>query len=111
YPLAGRRPAEQRERTHERLWRVAAAAELSDRGRPVTLREGRTIPSEHERKMREERRGEPEVLVEPELQRRVRQVVLAPQDVRDLHCGIIDHHGEVVGRTSIPAPDHGVGGG
>jgi hypothetical protein len=46
-----------------------------------------------------------ERLVEQDLLRRVRDVVVAADDVRDAHGDIVAHHGEVVDRRAVGAQD------
>ena len=55
--------------------------------------------------MRERRRGEPERLVQQNLPRRVRDVVLASDDMRHFHQGIVDDDREVVRGMSVSAHD------
>ena len=56
--------------------------------------------------MREARRREPERAVEQHLPRRVRDVILAADHVRDLHQRIVHDHGEVVGGAAVGADQH-----
>ena len=47
--------------------------------------------------------GAPERLVDDDLLGRVADVVVAADDVRDLHGDVVDHHGEVVGDGAVAA--------
>jgi hypothetical protein len=58
--------------------------------------------------MGELRRGEAERLIEQQLPRRVRDVILAADHMRDLHQRIVDDHGEVVLRAAVGADDDGI---
>ena len=58
--------------------------------------------------MREGRRREPERLVQQNLPRRVRDVILAADHVRHLHQRIVDDDGEVVGGRAVGADDDGI---
>ena len=58
-----------------------------------------------ERHVREAGRREPERLVQEQLPRRVRDVILASDHIRHLHQRIVDHDGEVVGGVAIGADD------
>src|SRR3954463_9540271 len=55
--------------------------------------------------MREPGRREAERLVEQNLTRRIRQMILAPDHLRHLHQGIVDHHREVVRGCAVAAKD------
>ena len=103
---AARRPADQREVVHQRLRQVAARAELGDRRRAVALRQRRVIRPHHQRQVRELRRRESERLIEQHLPRRIRDVILAANHMRDLHQRIVDHDGEVVGRPAVRSDQH-----
>ena len=56
--------------------------------------------------MRELRRREAERLIQQDLPRRIRDVILAADHVRDLHQRIVDDDGEVVGGAAVGADDH-----
>src|SRR3954466_6403362 len=56
--------------------------------------------------MRELRRREAERAVQQHLPRRVRDVILTADHMRNLHQRIVDHHREVVGGVPIGADDH-----
>ena len=66
------------------------------------------VGSEHEREMREDRRREPERLVEQNLPGRIRNVILSPNHVRHFHQRIVDDDGEVVRGMAIGADDDGI---
>ena len=55
--------------------------------------------------MRVERQGCTERLQHVHLPRRVVQVIIAANDVRDAHVHVVDDHAEVVGRRAIRARD------
>ena len=100
---AAGRPPDEREVVDERLRQVAARAEFGDGRRAVTLRERRVIGAKHERQMREARRRPAECLVQQHLARRVRDVILAADHVRDSHQRVVDDDREVVrGRAVRP---------
>ncbi len=103
--VGARRPADERQVVHQRLGQVAARAKLGDRCRAVPLRQRRVVGPEHERQVRELRRREPERLIEQDLPRRIRDVILAADHVRHLHQRIVDHDGEVVLRPAVGAHD------
>jgi hypothetical protein len=58
--------------------------------------------------MRELRRLEPQRLVEKQLPRRVRNVILAPDHMRNLHQRIVDNDGKVIRRVPVGAYKHGI---
>ena len=100
-----RRPADERQIIDQRLGQVSPLAELPHRGRPVTFGERAVIGPEHQGQVGEARHRPPERLVEQDLPRRVRQMVLAPHHVADLHQRIVDDDGEVVGGEAVGAED------
>ncbi len=104
--VAARRPADQRKVVHQRLGQISLRAELADRRRAVPLRQRRVIGPHHHRQMRKGGRRKPERLVQQNLPRRVRDVILSSNHVRHLHQRIVDDHGEVVRRTAVGAHDH-----
>ena len=106
--IAARRPAQKREVIRQRFGQEAPRPELGHRGRAMTLRERRVIRPHHHGEMGERRRREPERLIEKHLTWRVRDVILTPNHVRDLHHRIVHHDGEVVGGTAVGAHQHGV---
>ena len=108
HPIPGRRPAEKGEAVHDGRGRIAARPQLSDRGRSVPLRQGSAVGAQDEGQVREPRRGQAHLFVEPELQGRVGQVILTSHDVRDLHGGVVHDSREVVGRPAVLAADHGI---
>ena len=77
-----RRPPEQRQIVHQRLRQIPALAELGHARRAVPLRQRRVVGTEDERQVRECRRHQPKRLVNQQLPRRVRDVILATHDMR-----------------------------
>ena len=73
--------------------------------RAVALRELLAVGAEDHRQVRERGHGQPQRLVDEDLARGVRQVVVAADDVRDAHVRVVAHHGEVVGGASVGAHD------
>ena len=80
------RPPEQREEVHHRLGKVAEAVILHDRRRAMALAQPLLVRTEDQRHMREARRRPSERFVEQDLLRRVRDVIVAANDVRDPPC-------------------------
>ena len=98
-----RRPADEREVVGERLGQVAALAELATDVAPWRFDSGVwSGPSTSERCAK---RGgaKPERAIEQHLPRRVRDVVLAADHMRDLHQRVVHDHREVVGGTAVGA--------
>ena len=58
--------------------------------------------------MGEDRHRMAQRLVDEDLERRVGEVIVAPDDVGYPHLGVIDHGGEVVGGSAIAAREHEV---
>ena len=74
----------------------------------MPLRQRRVIGPQHERQVGEARRRPPERLVNQHLPRRVRDVVLTADHLRDPHQRIVDDDGKVVGGRAIRAHEHRV---
>ncbi len=105
------RPAQQREVVHERLRQVAELAEVAHRRGAVPLAELAALGAEHHGVVGEggDRRAEgPE---QQQLARRVGEVVVAADDVRDAHVAVVDHRGEVVAGGAVGAHDDEVADG
>ena len=96
-------PAEQGEVVDERLGEVALVAELLDPDGAVTLGELLPVGSEDARDVAVARHVRAEHLEDADLLRRVGDVVVAPDDVRDAVQPVLDGRGEVVGRPTIRA--------
>src|SRR3954451_9708352 len=106
--VVGVAPAEQRQGGAHRLGEVAGLAQVLHRRRTVTLRELLPVGPVEQGQMGEEGRLGAERLVDEELLGRVREVVLAADDVRDLGVGVVDGDREVVENRPVRAGDHGV---
>ena len=103
--LAVGRPAEQREEVDERLGEVAGLAELVDAGRAVPLRELLPVLPEDVRHVRVDGQLGPDRADDVDLLRRVRDVVLAADHVRDPVPDVLHRRSEVVGRPAVGADD------
>ena len=71
----------------------------------MALGELLAVRAEDHRDVREDRHGHVERLVDHDLARGVGQVVVAADDVRDAHEGVVDDRREVVGGGSVGAED------
>ena len=100
-----RRPADQRQVVDERLGEISLGAKFRDRGRAVAFRQRTVIGPQHQGQVGKDRRGESQRLVQQDLARRVRNVVLPPHHMRHVHQRIVDHDGEIVGGRSVRADD------
>ncbi len=100
-----RRPADEREVVHQRLRQVPLRAELRDRRRAVALRQRAVVRAHHKREVREGRRRKPQRLVYENLPRRVGNVILAANHMRDLHQRVVDDDGKVVRGRAVGADD------
>ena len=76
----------------------------------MSFRKGRPVRAEHPRKVGKERRGRPESLIDPHLDGGVRQVIVPPQHVGDLHGEVVQDDGKVVGGPLVAPHEHRVGG-
>src|SRR5262249_28587267 len=92
----------------ERLGDVALLAELLDRGRAVPLRELLSVRAEDVREVPVLRERGAERLEDLDLLRRVRDVVLASEDVRDPVEPVLDRRCEVVRRPAVRADENEV---
>ena len=100
-----RRPAEQREEVDHPLGDVALPLVFHHRGRAVPLAQALLVGAHDERHVRELRRRRAERLVEQHLLRRVRDVIVAADDVRDRHVDVVDDDRQVIGRMAVGAED------
>ena len=94
--LAVERPAEQRQIVDEGIGQVAGVAVLLHRGGAVALGEFLAVGAQDHGDVRERRHGRAEGLVDHDLARGVGQMVVAADDVGDLHHGVVDDGREVV---------------
>ena len=103
--IGARRPAEQREEVDHRFGQIALPRVLDHRGRAMTLAQPLLVGSEDQRHVREPRHRRAERLVQQDLLRRVRDVIVAPHHMRDLHLHIVGHDGELIGRMAVGAQE------
>ena len=103
--LVAMRPAEAHEVVEQRLGQVALVAVLQHAHRAVALGELRAVGAEDHRHVRVERRLDAERAQHVDLPRRVVEVVVAADHVRDPHVLVVDHHAEVVGGLAVRARD------
>src|SRR5205814_10262335 len=87
-------PAEEREEVEERLRDVAVGAELLDRHVAMALRQLSAVVAEDVRQMAVLGERRAERLEDPDLLRRVRDVVLSAEDVRDAVQPVLDRRSE-----------------
>jgi hypothetical protein len=104
-------PAEQCEIVHQRLGQEMPLLVFLDQSALVALRH-LALPHlgrlQDERDVREDRRRDAETLVKPHVLARVGQVVLAADDVRDLHLDVVHDVHEMEHRVAVGAEDHEV---
>ena len=106
--LGAGRPAEQREVVDERLGDEPLVDVGVDRGLALALAHLRAVRVEDERQVREARHVVAERSEQQDVLGRVREVVLAADDVGDLHRRVVDDDREVVQRRAVGADDHEV---
>ena len=99
------RPAEQGEVVDERLADEPLGDVVADRGLALALAHLGPVRVEDERQVGEPRRLVAERPEQQDVLGRVRQVVLAADDVGDLHRGVVDDDREVVQRRPVGADD------
>ncbi len=99
------RPAEAREIVDHRLGQKAVVRVLHDADRAVALGELGAVGAEHRRQVRVDGRLGAERADDVDLPRRVVDVVVAADHVRDAHVDVVDDDAEVVGRRAVAARD------
>ncbi len=97
------RPAETREVVDETGRQEAEVAIRGDGHRPVALAEPRLVGAENQRHVAERGQVVAERLIEQDLARGVREMIVAADDVRDAHLRVVDDDTEVVGRGAVGA--------
>ena len=100
------RPAQAREKVDHGVRKVAVLGVLHQRRGAVAFGELLAILTQHGGRMREHRQRRTESMEHVDLARRVVDVIVAANDMRDLHIDIVDHHAEVVGRRAIGTRKH-----
>ena len=101
------RPAEPRQIIPHRRGQIPHRAISLDPKRTVALGELRAVRPVDQRNMREGRRVPAHGIVDLRLPGRVREVVVAANDMRDAHVVIVDHNGEHIGRRAVgPQENH-----
>ncbi len=101
-------PPEQSEVVADSGRQVAVLTQLLHRGGAVSLRQLAPVRPVQERQVRVARRSGVERAQDQQLLRRVREVVVAANDVGDLHLGVVDGNREVVQRGAVAPCDHEV---
>ena len=99
------RPAEAREEVDDRLGQVAQLLVLHHAHRAVPLGELLPVLAQHRGHVRVHRRLGAERADDVDLPRRVVDVIVAADHVRDPHVEVVDDDAEVVGRRAVGARD------
>ena len=105
---AARRPAQQDQVIGERFRQHAHLAKVGNRRRPVALGQPLAVAAENGGKVRELRHGPVESLIQRHLFRRIGEMVVAADDVGNLHQRIVDDDYVVVNRNPGRAQDDGI---
>ena len=87
--VAAGRPSQERQEVDHRLRQVAEAGVLHHRGRAVPLAQALLVGAEDERHVRELRHVRPERLEQQHVLRRVGDVIVAADDMRDRHVDVV----------------------
>ena len=103
--LAVERPAEQRQVVDEGVGQITGVAVLLHRGSAVALGEFFAVGTQDHGDVGECGHGRAEGLVDHDLARRVGQMVVAADDVGNLHHGVIDDSREVIRGRAVGAED------
>ena len=99
------RPAQPREIVDERLGKIAVLFVLHHADRAVSLGQALAIGTENHRNVCELRQRRAERFEDVDLARRVVDVVVAADNVRDVHVQIVHHHAEIVRGHAIGTHD------
>ncbi len=103
--VAAGTPAEEREEVRHRLRQDPLVLIVGHGGGAVALAELLAVGAEDHRHVAEDGHRRPEGMVYLDLLRRVRDVVVAAEDVRDPHRDVVGDHREVVHRRPVGAED------
>ena len=103
--LVAVRPAEPDEVVQERLRQVAVGGVLHDADRAVALGHALAVLAEDHRQVGVDRTRRAERLEDVDLARGVVDVIVAADDVGDVHVHVVDDDREVVGRRAVGALD------
>ena len=103
--LVAVRPAEPSEVVEQPLGQEAVVAVLQHAHRAVALRQLGAVGAEDHRHVRVGRRLDAERAQHLDLARRVVDVVVAADHVRDAHVVVVHHDAEIVGRRAVRARD------
>ena len=109
FAVVAGRPAEQAQVIRHSLGRVALVEEIGDARAAVAFAELFPLMVQDERDVGELRRHGPERLVELDVFRRVREVVLAADHMRELHLDVVHHIHEMENPRAVRAADRHVG--
>ena len=100
FAIVAGRPSQQAEKIHHGVGKVSEPLVFGHRRRAMSLAEALLVGSENERHVRELRRRFAERLPEEHVLRRVRDVIVAADDVRDAHVQIVGDDRQVIGRQA-----------
>ncbi len=100
------RPAQPRQIVDQRLGKIAVLGVLHDAHRTVALGEALAVHPEDHRDVREFGKLRSERVKNVDLARRVVDVIVAADDVRDLHVEVVHDDTEVVGGDPVGAQQH-----
>ena len=106
YLVVAVRPTEARQIVQERFRQIAVLLVLQHAHRPVPLRQPLAVVTENHRHVGVVRQRCTQRPQDVDLAWRVVDVVVAANDVCDVHVEIIDHDAEVVSRHTVGAQDH-----
>src|SRR5262249_12293119 len=109
FAIVFRRPTEQAKIIADRFRGVALLDVSGDGGAFVALAHLRTVAIQNQRNVSKVWWRRAESFVKLDVLRRVREMILAADDVRDFHLDVIDHIHEVKDPRAVRAPDGHVG--
>ena len=101
-------PSEKGEEVEERGRDDAEVAILLGRVAPFALRKPLAVAAQNQWQMREHRHFGAECAEQHDVLGRVREVIVAARDVRDVHVDVVDDDGEVIRRIAVGAQEHEV---
>ena len=101
--LAVEAPSQKSQEVHHRVGQIAARSVFLDARGAMALGELLAVGAQNHGEVRERRSLKAQCLINQNLTRRVGQVVVATNHMRDVHVRIVADHGEVIGRRAIGA--------
>ena len=105
FMIGSGRPAQEGQEVDHGLGQISEPLILEHGRRAVPFTQSFLVGTKNQRHVGECRHREVERAIKKNVLRRVRDVVVAPDDVGDFHVDVVDHDRQVIGRVSVGAKD------